>query len=30
MANSGRFNIVGLSDDNVDHFAAAVVGKLDD
>ncbi len=30
MAGSGRFNVVGLSDDNVDHFAAAVVAKLDD
>jgi len=29
MANSGRFNIVGLSDDNVDRFAEAVVEKLD-
>ncbi len=29
MANSGRFNIVGLSDDNVDSFAAAVVEKMD-
>jgi aromatic-amino-acid transaminase len=29
MANSGRFNIVGLSDDNVDSFAAAVVEKID-
>jgi len=29
MANSGRFNIVGLSDDNVDIFAAAVVEKMD-
>jgi aromatic-amino-acid transaminase len=29
MADSGRFNIVGLSDDNVDRFAAAVVEKLD-
>jgi len=30
MAGSGRFNVVGLSDDNVDHFAAAVIGKLDE
>jgi aromatic-amino-acid transaminase len=30
MANSGRFNIVGLSDDNVDTFAAAVVEKMDE
>ena len=29
MAGSGRFNVVGLSDDNVDRFAAAVVEKLD-
>ncbi|MBX3562283.1 MAG: aspartate/tyrosine/aromatic aminotransferase [Sphingomonas sp.] len=29
MAGSGRFNVVGLSDGNVDHFAAAVVGELD-
>jgi aromatic-amino-acid transaminase len=29
MAGSGRFNVVGLSDDNVDSFAAAVVGELD-
>jgi aromatic-amino-acid transaminase len=28
MANSGRFNIVGLSDENVDRFAAAVVEKM--
>jgi len=29
MAGSGRFNVVGLSDGNVDRFAAAVVGKLE-
>ncbi|HEX9953875.1 MAG TPA: aminotransferase class I/II-fold pyridoxal phosphate-dependent enzyme, partial [Allosphingosinicella sp.] len=29
MAGSGRINVVGLSDDNVDRFAAAVVEKLD-
>jgi aromatic-amino-acid transaminase len=29
MAGSGRFNVVGLSDENVDHFAAAVVAQLD-
>ena len=29
MANSGRFNVVGLSDANVDIFAAAVVEKMD-
>jgi aspartate/tyrosine/aromatic aminotransferase len=30
MAGSGRFNVVGLSDGNVDGFAAAVVAQLDD
>jgi aromatic-amino-acid transaminase len=29
MANSGRFNVVGLSDANVDYFAKAIVEKLD-
>jgi len=29
MAGSGRFNVVGLSDENVDRFAGAVVEKLD-
>ena len=29
MANSGRFNVVGLSDDNLDRFARAVVEKMD-
>jgi aromatic-amino-acid transaminase len=29
MAGSGRFNVVGLSDGNVDLFAAAVVEKMD-
>jgi aromatic-amino-acid transaminase len=29
LADSGRFNVVGLSDDNVDMFAAAVVEKMD-
>ncbi|HEX8194517.1 MAG TPA: amino acid aminotransferase [Allosphingosinicella sp.] len=29
LANSGRFNVVGLSDDNVDVFAEAVVEKMD-
>jgi aspartate/tyrosine/aromatic aminotransferase len=29
MAGSGRFNVVGLSDGNVDAFAAAVVEKMD-
>jgi aspartate/tyrosine/aromatic aminotransferase len=28
MAGSGRFNVVGLSDGNVDRFAAAVVEKM--
>ncbi|HYD36029.1 MAG TPA: amino acid aminotransferase [Allosphingosinicella sp.] len=28
MADSGRFNVVGLSDGNVDSFAAAVVEKM--
>jgi aspartate/tyrosine/aromatic aminotransferase len=28
MAGSGRFNVVGLADDNVGRFAAAVVEKL--
>jgi len=30
MAGSGRFNVVGLSDDSVDRFAAAVVEAMDD
>jgi aromatic-amino-acid transaminase len=29
LADSGRFNVVGLSDGNVDIFAAAVVEKMD-
>ncbi|HYE27443.1 MAG TPA: amino acid aminotransferase [Allosphingosinicella sp.] len=29
MASSGRINVVGLSDDNVERFAAAVVEKMD-
>ena len=29
MADSGRFNIVGLSDDQVERFTAAVVDALD-
>lgn len=29
MANSGRFNVVGLSDVNVDQFARAVVESMD-
>jgi aromatic-amino-acid transaminase len=28
MADSGRFNVVGLSDENADRFAAAVVEKM--
>lgn len=28
MAGSGRFNVVGLSDENVERFAAAVVARL--
>lgn len=30
MADSGRFNVVGLSDDNVDRFARLVVEALDE
>ncbi len=29
MAGSGRFNVVGLSDDSVERFAGAVVEKMD-
>jgi aromatic-amino-acid transaminase len=29
LADSGRFNVVGLSDENVDIFAEAVVEKMD-
>ena len=29
MAASGRFNVAGLSDDNVETFATAVLGKMD-
>jgi aspartate/tyrosine/aromatic aminotransferase len=29
MADSGRFNVVGLGDDQIDRFTAAVVGALD-
>jgi aromatic-amino-acid transaminase len=29
LAGSGRFNVVGLSDESVDRFAAAVVEKMD-
>ena len=28
MADSGRFNVVGMSDDQVDRFIAAVVEAL--
>jgi aspartate/tyrosine/aromatic aminotransferase len=28
MAGSGRFNVAGLSDENVDRFASAVVERL--
>ena len=30
MADSGRFNVVGLGDDQIDRFIAAVVGALGD
>jgi hypothetical protein len=29
MADSGRFNVVGMSDEAVDRFTAAVVGAMD-
>jgi aromatic-amino-acid transaminase len=29
MAESGRFNVVGLGDDQIDRFTAAVVGAMD-
>ena len=29
MADSGRFNVVGMSDDQIDRFTAAVVGALE-
>jgi aspartate/tyrosine/aromatic aminotransferase len=29
MADSGRFNVVGMGDDQIDRFIAAVVGALD-
>jgi aromatic-amino-acid transaminase len=29
MADSGRFNVVGLGDDQIDRFIAAVVGAMD-
>ena len=28
MASSGRFNVAGLSDENVDRFARAVAAKI--
>ena len=29
MADSGRFNVVGLGDDQIDRFTSAVVGAMD-
>jgi aromatic-amino-acid transaminase len=29
MADSGRFNVVGMGDDQIDRFIAAVAGALD-
>ena len=29
MADSGRFNVVGMGDDQIDRFIAAVVGAMD-
>ena len=29
MADSGRFNVVGMSDNQIDRFTAAVVGALE-
>ena len=29
MADSGRFNVVGLGDDQIDRFTAAVIGALE-
>jgi aromatic-amino-acid transaminase len=29
MADSGRFNVVGLGDDQIDRCTAAVIGALD-
>jgi len=29
MADSGRFNVVGMSDDQIDRFTEAVAGALD-
>jgi aromatic-amino-acid transaminase len=29
MADSGRFNVVGLGDDQIDRFITAVVGAMD-
>jgi hypothetical protein len=29
MAESGRFNVVGMADHQIDRFIAAVVGAMD-
>ena len=29
MADSGRFNVVGMADDRIDDFVAAIVGAID-
>ena len=29
MAESGRFNVVGMGDDQIDRFIAAVIGAMD-
>ena len=29
MADSGRFNVVGMGDDQIDRFTAAVIGAMD-
>jgi hypothetical protein len=29
MADSGRFNVVGMGDDQIDRFIAAVVGAFE-
>ena len=28
MADSGRFNVVGMADDRIDDFVAAIVGAI--
>ena len=28
MADSGRFNVVGMADDQIDRFTAAVIGAM--